>query len=161
MYVCVSGNRVPSRLWSAGQEKRMFPVPDHLIWSREIGFAVQSRISPLVLYNQTESSAYSRALILPPAFHDGVNLYRQPQSSPVPSVSAHAIGYQWRSSPRVHRHKASSPQGGSSIGCYLLRQPGGRFLDGYFYITITGSGVWSAMFCATYHPVRTKSIGIT
>ena len=31
----------------------------------------------------------------------------------VPSVSGHAIAYRWRSLPRVHRHRASKPQGSS------------------------------------------------
>ena len=31
----------------------------------------------------------------------------------VPSLSGHAIAYQWRSLPRVHRHGASKPQGSS------------------------------------------------
>ena len=32
---------------------------------------------------------------------------------PVPSLSGHAIAYQWRSLPRVRRHRASKPQGSS------------------------------------------------
>ena len=31
----------------------------------------------------------------------------------VPSLSDHAIAYRWRSLPRVHRHRASKPQGSS------------------------------------------------
>ena len=31
----------------------------------------------------------------------------------VPSLSGHAIAYRWRSLPRVHRHRASKPQGSS------------------------------------------------
>ena len=30
-----------------------------------------------------------------------------------PSLSGHAIAYRWRSLPRVHRHRASKPQGSS------------------------------------------------
>ena len=32
---------------------------------------------------------------------------------PVPSLTRHAIAYRWRSLPRVHRHRASKPQGSS------------------------------------------------
>ena len=35
----------------------------------------------------------------------------------VPCLSGHAIAYQWRSVPRVRRHRASSPEGSSSNGC--------------------------------------------
>ena len=31
----------------------------------------------------------------------------------VPSLSGHAMAYQWRSLPRVRRHRASKPQGSS------------------------------------------------
>ena len=31
----------------------------------------------------------------------------------VPSLSGHAFAYRWRSLPRVHRHRASKPQGSS------------------------------------------------
>ena len=31
----------------------------------------------------------------------------------VPSLTGHAIAYRWRSLPRVHRHRASKPQGSS------------------------------------------------
>ena len=49
------------------------------IWSRETGSSVQSpRVSLLILHNQAESGAYSRALILPPVSRDSVHLYSQP-----------------------------------------------------------------------------------
>ena len=41
----------------------------------------------------------------------------------IASLSGHAIEYQWRSLPRVHRHRASNPQGRSSNGCCLGRSP--------------------------------------
>ena len=88
------------------------------IWARETGSAVPSRISQLVLHTQVESGAYSRAPLLPPTFRDDVHLYRQ-------APLDHAIVYRWRSPPRVHRHRASSPQGSSSNGCCLLRRPHG------------------------------------
>ena len=39
----------------------------------------------------------------------------------VPGISGHAIASRWRSLPRVHRHRASSPQGSSSNGRCLFR----------------------------------------
>ena len=40
----------------------------------------------------------------------------------VPTFSSHAINAcRWRSPPRVHRHRARSPQGSSSKGCCLFR----------------------------------------
>ena len=35
----------------------------------------------------------------------------------VPNLSGHAIACRWRSLPRVHRYRASSPQGSCSNGC--------------------------------------------
>ena len=43
-------------------------------WSRETGFTVPSRASPLIRHTQAESSAYSRTLLLPSAFRDGVHI---------------------------------------------------------------------------------------
>ena len=51
-----------------------FPYPRSRlrIWSRETGSAVPSRVSPLTLYAQAESGAYSLAPLFPPAFRHGV-----------------------------------------------------------------------------------------
>ena len=42
----------------------------------------------------------------------GTNLLH-PRPSPIVEQVGHAIAYRWRSLPRVHRHGASKPQGGS------------------------------------------------
>ena len=48
---------------------------------------------------------------IPPDFHGGVHLFIPPYAiGSVPSLSGHATTYLWRSLPRVHRHRASSPQ---------------------------------------------------
>ena len=100
------------------------------IWSRESGSAIPSRVSQLILRNQAESDAYPRTPLLPPAFRDidyddeDVHMYRQPPSTAigsVPSLSDRAIAYRWRSLPRIRQHRASSPQGSSSNGCFLFR----------------------------------------
>ena len=43
-------------------------------WSGEIDSAVPSHVIPLILHTQAESSAYSRASLLLPAFYDGVHV---------------------------------------------------------------------------------------
>ena len=43
-----------------------------------------------------------------------INKFKSPYAiGPVPSLSGHANAYRWRSLPRLHRHRASKPQGGS------------------------------------------------
>ena len=56
---------------------------------------------------------------IPPDFRAASNyLFKPPYTiGSVPSLSGYAIAYRWRSLPRVHRHRASSPQGSSSNGC--------------------------------------------
>ena len=49
------------------------------VWSREAGSAILSRVSPVILHTQAESSAYSsRVPLLAPASRDGIHPYRQP-----------------------------------------------------------------------------------
>ena len=60
-------------------------------------------------------SRHSRGIL--PDFRGGVYfLFKLPSAiGSVPSLSGHAIAYRWRSlPPRFRRHRASSPQGGSS-----------------------------------------------
>ena len=88
------------------------------ICSRETGSAVPSRVSLLILHTQVESCAYSRASSHFPR--------RRPQITPsaigsVSSLSGHTFAYRWHSLPRVHWHRANSPQGNSSNGCCLFR----------------------------------------
>ena len=107
--------------WSAEQGKCFFPCPSSRlrIWSREIGSAVPSGVSLLILHTQAECGAYSqdssrfplrRPLIVDTAIRHRVS------SAFIRSRNA----YRWRSLPRVYRHRASNPQVSSSIGCCLL-----------------------------------------
>ena len=57
---------------------------------------------------------------IPSAFHDRVHLPSTAIGS-VPRLSGHVIVNGWHSLPRVHRHRASGPQGSSSNECCLLR----------------------------------------
>ena len=54
--------RCQSCSWSADQGKCNFPCPHSRlrVWSRELGSAVLSRVSSLILHIQTESGAYLR-----------------------------------------------------------------------------------------------------
>ena len=88
------------------------------IWSREIGSAVSSRVSPLILHTQAESGAYIRDSSRVPRRRPFIYCERSDFKPPyaiglVPSLSSHAIAYRWRLLPRVRRNKASKPQGSS------------------------------------------------
>ena len=110
----------------------MFPCPRSRprIWFLERDPVVPSRVSPLIFRLQAnriinhqssiinhQSGAYSR---------DSSSFPRRRPHIPstaigsVPSLSGRTNAYRWRSLPRVRRHRASSPQGGSSNGCCLL-----------------------------------------
>ena len=92
-------------------------------WSHETSSAVPSRISLLILHTQAESGAYSRDSSRFPRRRLFIKLPTAIWS--VPSLSGHAIAYQWRSTPRVRRHRAGSLQGSSSNGCCLCRSHDG------------------------------------
>ena len=101
--------------WSAEQGKCFFPcLRSRLrICFRETGSAVQSRVSPLVLHTHAESGAYQRDFSRFPRWRPPITAIRQ-----IPSLSGHALAYQWRSLLRGHRYTAN-PQGNSSNGCCL------------------------------------------
>ena len=88
------------------------------IWSRETDSAIPSRASFVITHTkQAESGAYSRDSS---DFRGGVHLFILPYAiGLVPSLTGHAIAYQWRSLTRVHRHRAGISQRNSSYGCYL------------------------------------------
>ena len=72
-------------------------------------------------HSLTHSGWIWRLLGIPPDFRVGFQLIVPPTAiGSVPSLSGHAIAYRWRQLPRVHRHRASSPQGSSSIGYCLF-----------------------------------------
>ena len=89
------------------------------IWFRVTGLAVPSLVSLLILYTNAESGAYEYGI--PPEFRGGVHIFLPAPHTigSVPSLSGHVIAYRLRSLPRVHWHRASSPQGSSSNGCCL------------------------------------------
>ena len=127
MYACIyiwsshiaeygsTGKGCQSCSWSAEQGKWIFscPLTCLRIWSRETGSAVPSRISLLILHTQTESGAYLRDFSRVPRRRPFICIKPPNAIGPVPSLSGHAIVYRWRSLPRIHRHRASKPQGNS------------------------------------------------
>ena len=84
-------------------------VPENLV-SRD-GFGGPVPRHPAPFHTQAEPGAYLRDSSRVPR--------RRPFMKPpyaigsVPSLLGHAIAYRWRSLPRVHRHRASKPQGSS------------------------------------------------
>ena len=84
-------------------------VSENLVSRDEFGRSVPRQ--PAHLHTQAEYDAYLRDSSRVPR--------RRPFIKPlyaigsVPSLSGHAIAYQWRSLPRVRRHRASQPQGSS------------------------------------------------
>ena len=92
----------------------------------------------LSLHNtQVESRTNSRDSS---RFHDDyVHLFTPSLATgPVPILSGCAIAYDWRSPPRVHRHRAGSTQGSSSNdGCCLSRRHRGPSDSRLFFLTLT------------------------
>ena len=130
IYVCMVITYTSSRScsWSAEHGKLIFPGPRSRlrIWSpRETGSAVPSHVSLLILYNRTESGAYSRDSCRVPRWLPFIysnhltplvqsRVYRVAQL-PIDGVSL----------PRVRRHRASSLQDSCSNGrclCIIMDQ---------------------------------------
>ena len=86
-------------------------VPE--IWSRKTVSAVPSRVSLLILHTQAESGAYLRDSSRFPRRRPFIYIIPPHVIGPVPSLSGHAIGYRWRSLPKVRRPRTSKPQGSS------------------------------------------------
>ena len=120
MYVCMYGHHIwqsmdqpgnPAR----GQLNRVNNIPLSPCVSENLvlrdGFSRPVPRQPAHLRTQAESGAYLRDYSRVPR--------RRPFMKPpyaigsVPSLSGRAIAYRWRSLPRVRRHRASKPQGGS------------------------------------------------
>ena len=83
-------------------------VPENLV-SRGDGFSRPVPRQPAHLHTQVEYGAYLR---------DSSRVRRPFMKPPyaigsVPILTGRAIAYRWRSLPRVHRHRASKPQGSS------------------------------------------------
>ena len=82
---------------------------------------VSSRVSPLILHTQTESSIWCLITGLLP-LSATASIIPSTAIGSIPSLSRHADAYRWCSLSRGRRHKFSSPQGSSSNGCCLFRQ---------------------------------------
>ena len=94
-----------------------FPfAPDN--WSREAGWVVPSRVSVLILHTQAESGDFSRDSSRFPRRRPFI--YTVIRHRVNTELSGHAIAYQWRSLPRVRRHRTSCSQGSSSNGCRIF-----------------------------------------
>ena len=86
-------------------------APDHLVSRNRFGSPVPRQ--PARLHTQAESCAYSRGSSRFPRRRPFIYFKPPYAIGSVPSLSGHANAYRWRSLPRVHRHRASSPQGSS------------------------------------------------
>ena len=125
MCVCVvasTGYGCQSCLWSAEQGKRNFPCPRLTVWSRELGSAVPSRVSPLVLHTQAESCFYLRDSTPPSRFPLRFPLEPPCAIGLVPSLSGHATALPMAFTTE-NRHKPSSSQSSSKNGSFLFRYP--------------------------------------
>ena len=86
-------------------------APENLVSRHGFGSPVPRQ--PAHLYTHAESGAYLRDSSRVPRRRPFIYLKPTYAIGSVPSLSGHAIGYRWRSLPRVRRHKASKPQGSS------------------------------------------------
>ena len=85
-------------------------APENLVSRDELGSPVPRQ--PAHLHTQA-SGAYLRDSSRFPRRRPLLYLKAPYAIRSVPSLSGHAIEYRWRSLPRVRRHRASKPQGGS------------------------------------------------
>ena len=90
----------------------LFPLALENVVSRN-GFGSPVPRRPAHLHTQAEYGAYM-TVFLPISATASIYLLKPPYAmGSVPSLSGHAIAYQWRSLPRVRRHRARKPQGSS------------------------------------------------
>ena len=86
-------------------------APENLV-SRD-GFGNPDPRQPAHLHTQAESGAYLRDPSRVPRRRTFIYLKPPYAVGSFPSLSGHAIAYRWRSLPRIHRDRASKPQGSS------------------------------------------------
>ena len=86
-------------------------APESLV-SRD-GFGSPVPRQPAHLHTQAEYGAYLRDSSRVPRRRPFIYFKPPYAMGSVPRLSGHAIAYRWRSLPRVHRHRASKPQGSS------------------------------------------------
>ena len=87
-------------------------TPENLV-SRD-GFDSPVPRQPAHLHTQAGSGACLRDSSRVPRRRPFIYLKLPYAIESVPSLSGHAAAYRWRSLPRVHRHRASKPQGSSA-----------------------------------------------
>ena len=118
-----SANPVRGHLNRTNKSCAVPVTPENLV-SRD-GFDVPSHVSPIIRHTQAEfRRTHGIFPLCTTASPYTVNRHRAS-----PECSGYAIAYRWRSLPRIHRHRASSPQGSSSRGCCLFRcHPGPAFV---------------------------------
>ena len=75
------------------------------------GFGSPVPLQPVHLHTQAEYGAYLRNSSRVPRRRPFIYLKPPYAIGSVPSLPGHAIGYRWRSMPRVRRHRASKAQG--------------------------------------------------
>ena len=102
---------LPLVSWTEKMNISLSPfAPENLV-SRD-GFGSPVPRQPAHLHTQAESAWCLLAGFLPISAAATIYLFEPPDAiGSVPSLSGHAIAYRWRSLPRVHRHRASKPQG--------------------------------------------------
>ena len=87
------------------------------------GFGSPVPRQPAHLHTQAESGAYLLGSSRFPRRRPFIYLKPPYAKGSVPSLSGHAIACRWRSLPRVRRHMASKPQGGSERVLPWRRSP--------------------------------------
>ena len=83
--------------------------PENLVLQHGFDSLIQRQ--PTHLHTQAECGAYLRDSSRVPRRRPFIYLKPPFTIGSVPSLSGHAIAYRSRSLPRVHRHRASKPQG--------------------------------------------------
>ena len=116
-------------------------APENLV-SRD-GFGSPVPRQPARLHTQAESDAYLQDSSRVPRRRPFIYLKPPYAIGSVPSLSGHAIAYRRHSLPRVHRHRASSPQGSSGYGCSLFRHHNGPFFVRLYFPTPTSGIKWA------------------
>ena len=86
-------------------------APENLVSRDRFGSPVPRQ--PAHLRTEAESGAYLKDSSRVPRRRPFICIKPPYAIGPVPSLSDHAIAYQWRSLPRVRRHWASKSQGSS------------------------------------------------
>ena len=101
-----------SCLWSTEQEVSVSPFAPEILASRD------RFICPVPRQHALSSNPGGLILVLVLVFTHGCQFFPPlylfiPSTAigSVPSSSAHALAHRWRSTPRVHPHRAGSPQG--------------------------------------------------